>query len=237
MMSGLKSRKNGKHHFPYGVQKTLFGGFGRQGIIDRGADGCRSAHFVGKAGAGVKGSAVLMEGNEQRVRIMPVNVLRAVPMMTVGIDDGHPLKGIGLSKVFDHDGFDVYIAKSPGPMNDPHGMMARRSDQRESPIHRFVHNGSADGFGAAGADKMRFRHDAVDIRNAEMDPLNVLDRDQFRFEFPDAVNIQNTFFKHLVLGVQKTLFPFRVRRTDGPVKGREKNEACSVSGFQHGLLR
>ena len=75
------------------------------------------------------------------------------------------------------------------------------------------------------------------IRNAEMNPLNILNRDQFRFEFPYAVNIQNAFFKNLVLSVQQTLLPFRMRRADGPVKGREKNKTCFVSGFQHELLR
>jgi hypothetical protein len=157
-------------------------------------------------------------------------------MMTVGIDNGHPLNRVSFSKVLDHDGFDVHIAKPPGSMNDPHGMVARRSDQRKTPINLFVHYSPANGFGTASADKMRFCHDVGHIWNAEMYPLDILDRDQFRFEFPYSVNIQNTLLKNLVLGIKQAFLPFWMRRTDGPVKGWEKNKTCFVSGFKHKLL-
>ena len=66
--------------------------------------------------------------------------------MAVGVDDGHFLDTVGFPQVFDHDGFDVDVAKAAGPLDDPHGVMPRRTDQGKTAFHLFVQDRHADVF-------------------------------------------------------------------------------------------
>ena len=87
-----------------------------------------------KPDAGIEGAAVLVDGDEQGVRIVPVNVLGAVAVVAVGIHDGHPVDAVGLAQIFDHDGFDVDVAKAAGAVDHPHGVVARRADQGKAAL-------------------------------------------------------------------------------------------------------
>ncbi len=94
-------------------------------------------------------------------------------------------------------------------MNNPHGMVARRSHESEPPVHLLVEHGPADGFGPAGADEMRFCRYTSHIRNTKMNPLDIFDRYELRFELPDAVDVENPFLENLILRIKKTFLPLR----------------------------
>src|SRR5208337_5242704 len=68
------------------IEKPFFGGPGRQGQIDRCSGGVWTAKILWKPGAGVQGASVLMHRYEERVGVVPVNVLSTVTMVAVGID-------------------------------------------------------------------------------------------------------------------------------------------------------
>jgi len=95
-----------------------------------------------------------VQGDEQRVRIVPVNVLGSVTVVTVRVDDGHPVDAVGFAQVLDHDGFDIHVAESPRAVHDPHGMVTGRTDQGEPPLDVLFHHLDADGLGPAGADQV-----------------------------------------------------------------------------------
>ena len=69
-----------------------------------------------------------------------------------------------------------------------------------------------------------------------MDAADLIPGDEVRPVFVYALNIKDAFFLQLVTGIEQALFPFRMRRGDGPVKGREKDHAKGVSGLR-GKLR
>jgi hypothetical protein len=144
--------------------------------------------------------------------------------MAVRINDGHPVYVIGLPQKLDHNGFNVDIAKTPGPMDHPHGVMARGADQSEASFNLPIENRHADCLGAAGTDKVRFRHHIPDIRDAKMDPLDVFDRHQIGFELYNAFDVEDSLFENLVLCVEKALFSLGMGGTDGPVESGEKNK-------------
>jgi hypothetical protein len=52
-------------------------------------------------------------------------------------------------------------------------MMSRWPHQGEALVDLSLRDRYADGFGSAGADEMGFSGDAPDVRNAEMDALDV----------------------------------------------------------------
>ena len=48
----------------------------------------------------------------------------------------------------------------------------------------------------------------------------------------DAGNIEQPFFLKLIPRVEQPLFPFGMRGRNGPVKGREKDDAQTAARFQ-----
>jgi len=56
--------------------------------VDGGQMGVGSPAFVGKPAAGVEGAPVLVQGYEERVGVVVVDVLGAVALMDVGVYDG-----------------------------------------------------------------------------------------------------------------------------------------------------
>lgn len=86
-------------------------------------------------------------------------------------------------------------------MNNAHGMVTGWPDQSKTTFYFFIQNGLSDGLGAPRADQMGFGRHRRDIGNAKMNALNVLNRAQTRLEFINALNVKNTLFKNLVLGV------------------------------------
>jgi len=163
---------------------------------------------------------------------MPIDILGAVTMVTVRIHNGNPVDGIGLPQVFDHDGFNVDIAKPPGTVHDPHGVMAGRTHERKTPFNLPVQYGHADGFSTAGTNQMGFGGHAPFVRHTKVNALDVLYSHRIRFEFRDALDIEDPFFEDLVLGVKQPLFSFRMGGIDGPVEGGEEDETGFVFGCQ-----
>jgi hypothetical protein len=74
-----------------------------------------------------------VDGDEQGVRIVPVDILGAVAVMAIGVHDGHPVDAVGPAQVFDHDGFDVDIAEAAAAVHHPVGMMPRGGRTRAKP--------------------------------------------------------------------------------------------------------
>jgi len=167
---------------------------------------------------------------------MPVDVLRPIAMMAVGVDDGHPIDPIMLAQIFDHDGFDIDIAEAASAVNHPHGMVARGTHQRKPPFDPLFHHLDADLLGSPGADQVGLGNDPPFIGIAEMHPLDVFYRDQIGFVFNKPLDIEQPFFEDLVLGVEQPFFPFRVSIADGPVKGREKDQSRFHLGVEHDLV-
>jgi hypothetical protein len=130
-----------------------------------------------------------------------------------------------MAQVFDHHGFYVDIAKTPGPVHHPHRMMARRANQGKTARDIFFEHLFADCFCAAGAYQVRFGYYAPLIRDAEMDALNVFYRGNVRLELHDSFYVENTLLKHLVLRVKEAFLTLRMRRTDRPIEGGEEYEA------------
>jgi len=76
-----------------------------------------------------------MDGNAQDIRIVPVNILRAVAVMAVRIDHGNSFNSELMADVFNHHGFNIDVAESPRAVGDQHGMMAGRPDQGKGVVH------------------------------------------------------------------------------------------------------
>src|SRR5208337_401964 len=132
-----------------------------------------------------------MHGYEERVGIVPVNVLSAVTMVAIGIHYRHAVNPVGLAQVLDHYSFDVDIAEASSPVHHSHGVMAGRTNQGKTAFDILFENLHADSLRAAGAYQVRFGDHAQLIRNAEVDPLNILSRGNIRFEFHDPFNVEN----------------------------------------------
>ena len=181
---------------------------------------------------GIEGPAVLVEGDAEGVRIVPVDVLCAVAVMAVRIHNGDPFGAVVFADVLDHDRFDVDIAEAAGAVDDEHRMVTRRPDQREGVVHLSGEDLLRRGDGAARRDEMRFRDDAEGIGDADMRPVDVLGGCQSRFVLADVLKIEESLLEDLILGIEKTFLPFRVVRRDGPVEGREKDQTGAFLRFQ-----
>ena len=72
-----------------------------------------------------------------------------------------------------------------------------------------------------------------------MHPVDVLVIRQLGVEEVYVFNIFETFFDQLVLGVEESLFPFRMGRADAPVECREENKTggvrCPWHELRHGV--
>ena len=227
---GLKLFQYGQYGFLDGIEKSVFGGMRRQRNVQRGTGGIWTTGFIQKSGTRIKGAAVLVDGDEQGVRIVPVDILGAVTVVAVGVHDGYPLHTVSVAQVFDHDGLDVHIAESPGAVYHAAGMMAGRSHQGEAFVDLSLHNLHSDGFGTPGADEMGFGHHGLGIGHAEMNPLYIVYFHKVGLEFENAIDIQQALFKDLILGVEQPLFPLGMRWADSPVKGWEEDQP----GFMFG---
>ena len=233
MSCGLKSSRIGRTACADDVQEAFFGGMGRQRDVEGVAHGIRPAQFAGKPAAGVEGPAVLMQGDEQGVGVVPVDILGAVAVMAVRVDDGHPVHAVFAPQELDHDGLDVDVAEAARTVGDAHGMMSRWPHQGEALVDLSLQHRHADGFGPAGADEMGFGGDAPGVRNAEMDALDVGQSHGVRLELDDPLDVEQALLEDLVLGVEQPLLPFGMVRTDGPVVGRKENQSDLILRSQH----
>ena len=176
-----------------------------------------------------------MHGYEERVGIVPVNVLSAVTVVAVGIHYRHAVNPVSLAQVLDHYSFDVDIAKASSPVHHPHRVMAGRTNQGETAFDIFFENLNADCLRAASAYQVGFGDNAKLIRKAEVDPLDILYRSDIGFEFHDPFDVENAFLEYLVLGVEEAFLALRMCWADRPVESREKYKARSSFCWEHFL--
>ena len=172
----MNSSDDGQDQLLQDVQEPLVGGLRRQGDVDRRSQGIGPAELVGEARARVEGPAVLVDGDVERVGVVPVDVLRAVAVVAVRVDDGDPLVAVLAPEVLDHDGLDVDVAEAAGPVDDAHGVVPRRPDQREGLVDLACEHLLGRRDGAAGRDQVGLGDDALRVGDADVDPVDVLDR-------------------------------------------------------------
>ena len=166
-----------------------------------------------------------MEGDEQRIGIVPIDVLRTVAVVTVGVDDSDAQRPETAAQVLNHHGFHVHVAKAAIAVRYPHGVMSRRPNQRKGPFP-FAGKYELPGTdGPARRSQMRGRTHPFHVREAEMDPFDVFIGRNAGFVFSDAWQIEQPFLPQLILRVEKPLFAFGMRRADGPVKGGKKHNS------------
>jgi len=214
-------------------QKAFIRRAGRQRNVDGCAQCVRTAEVVHESGAGIERPSVLMHGDAQNVRVVPVNILRAVAVMTIRVHDGDSLHAEFMPDVFDHDGFNVDIAESPRAVGDEHRVVAGRPDQRKGVVHLAGKNFFSGRDGAAGGNEMGVGRQILRIRNADMATVDFRVSGDAGFVFPDVGKIEQTLLKNLILRVEQPFFPLRMIDGYGPVKRREKNETCFLFFFGH----
>ena len=213
-------------------EKTLIRGLRGERDVDGRPEGVRPAELVAETGPRIEGPAVLVDGDAQGVRIVPVDVLGAVAVVAVRVHDGDPFRAVTMPDVFNHDRFDVHIAEAAGAVDDEHRVVARRPDQGEGVVHFAGENLVRCGDGAARRDEVRFRDYAARIRDADVRPVDILRRCDPGFVFADIVKVEEAFLEDLILGVEEAFLPFRVVRRNGPVEGGEEDQTGSFSRFQ-----
>ncbi len=107
-----------------------------------------------EAAAGIKGSAVLVQGDEKGVRIVIEDILGAVAVVAVGIDDGDFPYPVVTADIFDHDRLDIDDAKAAVAKNRLHGVMTWRADDGEGLFRLLFHDCPGGAQGAAGRDQV-----------------------------------------------------------------------------------
>ncbi len=207
-----------------GIQKPLVGRPGWQGDVDRIPEGVRSSHILREARTRVQRPAVLVDGDAEGVRVVPVNILGPVAVVTIGVDNGDFPDAVMLPDVFHHDGLDVDVAEPPGAVHDQHGVMARRPNEGEGVVDFFPQDFVGRGDGSAGGNQVGFGDDGAGVGYANVGPVDVLDGGQARFELDDVFEIEETLFEDLVLRIEEPFFALRVSGGNGPVEGGEKDE-------------
>ena len=212
------------------MEKAAVGGPGRQRDVHGHSQGVGPPELVMEAGARVQGAPVLMNRDEQRVGIVPEDVLRTVPVVAVRVDDGDPLRTVDLADVLDHDGLDVHVAEAAGAVDHAHRMVAGGPDEGKGVVHLLLQDPVRRRDRAARRDEVGFGDDMPGVGHADMDAVDVRHCGQARLELDDPVGIQKALFDHLVLRVEQPLLPLRVRGRNRPVEGGEEDQS-GFSGF------
>ena len=221
----------------YGIQIALVRSFGRQGDVDGAPKRPGAAAFLRKTRSGVQGAPVLMQGNEQGVRIVPENVLAAVAVVYVRIHNGNaqgPAVGewIMIADVLHHDGFVIDIAEATVAVHHAHGVVARRPYQGKGPLFAPLKHQPGRADSPARRSQMRIRTHCGSRRQAEVRALKLGMRGKGGAVFRNAGDVEQPFFKQLVACIEQALFPLRVCCRNGPVKGREKHHPETAGRHQ-----
>jgi len=87
---------------------------------------------------------------------MPIDVLRPVAMVTVGVNDGDAIDAECIADEFDHDRFDIDATDPRAPWTTAHGVVARGAHQSEAPFNLLVQHCNGRGLGTAGTDQVGF---------------------------------------------------------------------------------
>ena len=112
-------------------------------------------------------------------------------------------------------------------------MVSARTDQGEGIVHFTGHHLVCGGQCATDRNQMRGMDNLIDAWHTEMDTVDVSRCRQVRLVFLDIVEIEKTFFNHLVLCIKKAFFTFWMGRRNRIVICREKNQSCFLF---HGRL-
>ncbi len=107
-----------------------------------------------------------MHGNEQHVRVVPIDILGAVAVVAVGINDCNPFAAVVLTDEFDHDCFVIDVAETPVAVDNLHRVMSGWPDHGKGFVDLLLHYQSGRLDGAAGGDQMRFSTDLFGTREA-----------------------------------------------------------------------
>ena len=222
-----------RHNEPvHHVKKACFPCFRRQRNVNGGSPGIGSPRFIRETGSRIKGAPILVYGNEQGVRVMPVDVLGSVSMVAVRIHNGDPANAIFLADIFYHDRFYIDVAESPVSMNHFHGVVSRGPYEGKRAFHLPFHDGIRSHKAAARGDEVALGRNSGLIGHADVGPLNIFVGRRPHLVFYNSLYVQQPLFLHLIHRIKKSFFPFRMGRAYGPVKGGEKNKACTPAGFK-----
>ena len=231
---GFEMVEDGQHHAFHGHEVAVVGRARGHGNVDGPAQSLGAARFRGEARARIQGASVLMQGDEEHVGVVPVDVLGAVPVMAVRVHHSHAQIAVVLADPFDHDGFNVHVAEAPAAVNRAHGVMSRRPDHGEGPVPFLAHDELRGADGSSGRNEMGMGAHVGHTGKTEMRAHDVCFSGDDGPVFMDAFDVENAFLPKLVLGVEQTLLPFGMGGGDGPVEGRKEDDAEAGSGFEHG---
>ena len=137
--------------------------------------GLRPSHLIGETRSGVKGSAVLVEGDVGHrldgARGYPGchrHGGRPCPLWLSSCDR------TSLPEILDQDGHVVNIPESPISMNNHHGVMARRPGQGKSILYSILSPGHRPGSWRCLCYQVGLGNLRLHVRDAEVGPGNVL---------------------------------------------------------------
>jgi len=221
----LKFPEDRKDDVVQHVEKSFVGRPRREGDVDRRPQRVGTAEFVAESGSRIKRASVLVDGDAQGVRIVPVDVLRPVTVVAVRVDDGDLPHAVLRPDVLDHDRFDVDVAEAAGPMHDEHGVVSRRPHECEGVVDFLLHHLVRRRDRPARGDPVRLGGDAGRIGNADMGAIDLRVARQAGFILDDVVEVEEPLFEDLVLRIEEPLFPLRVGRRYGPVEGGKEDQA------------
>ena len=237
----LEVPQDGQDHALQDVEVAFVRGAWRKRNVDRAPKGCRPAVLAEEARAGIERPAVLVQGDEEGVGIVPEDVLAAVGVVHVGVHDGdaqgasaRPL--VAVADPGEHDGFVVDVAEAAVAVDDAHGVVARRPHQGEGPLFASLEHEPGRRDGTAGRGQVRIGDDGLNAGQAEVHALYVVVAAQARAVLGDALDVEEALLFQLVAGVEQALLPLGMRRGDGPVEGREEHDAQRSGGFREELL-
>jgi hypothetical protein len=160
------------------------------------------------------------------------NVLGAVAVMYVRIDDRHPPQAVVAPQVLDHHRLDVDRAEAPRPVDHPHRVMAWRPHQGERPRHLAPQHRLGGRYRPAGRHQVGVSDMGSYVGHADVDPVGVLNSRQPGLVLADAGDVEQALLDDLVAGEQQPLLPLGMGRRDRPVERREKDQAERLHGHR-----
>ena len=177
-----------------------------------------------------------MERDKKGVRIIPEDILAAVSVVHIRIHDGDAQGPAIRMRVMiadpgDHDGLIIDVAEAAVAVHHAHGVMPGGTHEGESLLLPVLEDETSGRDGAARGSQMGIRGYRLNAGQAEMHALYVGVAAELGAVFRDALDIENSFFLELVARVEQTLLTLGVRRGDGPVESREKDNPQTVHRF------
>ncbi len=154
---------------------------------------------------------------------MPVDVLGAVTVMTVGIDNRNPFTAVMFADKFNHDRFIINITEAPVAVDDLHRVMPRRADHGKGFVDLSFHDQPGRFNRTTGGDEMGFGTDLFRPWKTVVNSIDIGVGCDFGLKLGDIGEIEKALFPELILSVEKAFLAFGVSRAYGPVVGREED--------------